>query len=134
MAHLAFGLAYLQDYGEAGDRGGMIAAIFGAGMLIVWLVVMVVMVASLWKIFTKAGEPGWAAIVPIYNILVLLKITGKPTWWIVLYIVCAPIAAILVTLALAEKFGKSVGYAIGMIVLPIVFLPMLAFGSAEYKG
>jgi hypothetical protein len=97
--------------------------------------VVVVMVAALWKIFEKAGEPGWAAIVPLYNLIIILKIIGKPLWWIVLFVVpCVNIvAAVLLAVELAKVFGKGIGFAIGMIVMPFIFYPILGFGSAEYR-
>ena len=92
--------------------------------------------ASLWKIYTKAGQPGWAGIVPIYNIIVLLNIVGRPIWWIVLF--CVPfvnfIAFIIIAIDLAKSFGKDIGFAIGMVLLPFIFFPMLAFGDARYLG
>ena len=105
-------------------------------LVVLYLAVIVLMLASLWKVFTKAGKPGWACIVPIYNILVMLQIAGKPDWWIVLYFV--PIAnivvSVLVSLAIAERFGKSVGFGVGLILLGVVFYPILAFGDAKYLG
>jgi hypothetical protein len=61
----------------------------GAGSIIVMLLIAAFMIAAMWKVFTKAGKPGWAAIVPIYNIIVLLGIAGKPTWWIILFFICS---------------------------------------------
>lgn len=104
-------------------------------MIIIYVIVFAVIIASLWKIFDKAGEPGWAAIVPIYNIIVLLKIVDRPIWWIVLYLIpCVNIVpAILIPMDLAENFGKSKGWGFGMLViLGIVGYPMLAFGDAQY--
>jgi hypothetical protein len=100
------------------------------------LAIMVLMIASMWRIFTKAGKPGWAAIIPIYNIVVMLQIAGKPLWWIVgLFIPFVNfVVMILVTVAIAKAFGKGVGFAIGMILLGIVFYPMLAFGNATYTA
>ncbi len=119
------------DYGSSGGFEAI-----GAGMWIVILLIIVVMIASMWKIFTKAGQPGWAAIVPIYNLFILLRITGRPEWWIILWLIpCVNIVIqILVYIDLAKVFGKSTGYAIGLILLPIVFFPMLAFSDAEYVG
>jgi hypothetical protein len=104
--------------------------------LIFMLAVGILMIASMWVIFTKANEPGWAAIIPIYNIVVLLKITGKPVWWIVLFLIpfVSLIVAILIYISLAKSFGKGAGFGIGMIILPFVFFPMLAFGDAKYQG
>jgi len=107
-----------------------------AFVIILYLAVMIFLIASMWTIFTKAGQPGWAAIVPIYNIIVLLKIVGKPTWWILLYLV--PVANIIFLVwtinMLSKSFGKDEGYTVGLLLLGIVFYPMLAFGSAKYIG
>ena len=93
-------------------------------------------IASLWKVFTKAGQPGWASIVPIYNLVVLLKIAGKPTWWLVLFIVpiVSFVIAIVLGIAIAERFGKSAGFSVGLTLLSFVFYPILAFGDAQYRG
>ncbi len=105
-------------------------------ILIIDLVIAVIMIVSVWKIFDKAGEPGWAAIIPIYNLYVMLKVAGKPGWWLILFFIPLVnfIIFIITDLALAEKFGKGVGFAIGMILLPIIFFPILAFGDARYAG
>jgi len=109
----------------------------GAGMvLIVELVLAILMIVCLWKIFTKAGQPGWAALIPFYNAYVMLQIAGKPGWWLILMFVpvVGLVVGILATVALAARFGKSVAFVVGMILLPIVFWPMLAFGSAQYDA
>jgi len=102
----------------------------------IYLAVVVVSIAALWKVFTKAGKPGWASIIPIYNMIVLLEITGKPIWWLILYFI--PIVNIVITIMVAvelsNKFNKSSGFAVGLILLPFIFYPILGFGSAEYKG
>ena len=109
-----------------------------AGLIgsIVYLAVMVLMVAAMWKVFTKAGKPGWAAIVPIYNFIVLLEIAGKPLWWFILFLVPVVnfIAIILVSMAVAERFGKSSGFGSGLALLSPVFYPMLGFSDAQYRG
>jgi hypothetical protein len=108
----------------------------GALILIVYLAVVIAVIASFWKTFEKAGKPGWAAIVPIYNVIIMLEIAGKPTWWIVLFLI--PIAnfivLILINLEIAKKFGQSSGFGIGMSFLPFIFWPMLGFVSAVYDG
>jgi len=88
----------------------------------------------MWKIFTKAGRPGWAAIVPFYNTIVLLKIVGRPWWWLLLFLlpVVNVIVAIVVYFELAKVFGKGAGYAVLLFLLPIIGFPMLAFGDAKY--
>lgn len=107
--------------------------IFGS---IIMLAFIVLMIAALWKVFAKAGEPGWAAIVPIYNLVVMLKIAGKPIWWIVLFFIPFVnfVMAILVALGVSEKFGKGAGFGIGLAFLPMIFYPILGFGSAAYVG
>lgn len=121
---------------ESDGGGGALGAILGLGFMLVWLVVMVVVIAGMWKVFTKAGQPGWAAIVPIYNIIVLLQIAGKPVWWVILMLIPFVnfIVAILVCIAVAEKFGKSTAYGLGLAFLGIIFFPMLGFGDARYQG
>ena len=103
---------------------------------LIGLVVAVIMVASMWKIFTKAGEPGWASIIPFYNAYVMCKIAGKPGWWFVLLLIPLVnlIVAILIVAGVAKGFGKGVGYIFGMIFLPFIFYPLLAFGDATYQG
>ncbi len=130
------GLAAAQYRARIGAREAGMLAGMGAGLVILWLAVAVFMVIVGWKIFEKAGEPGWAAIVPIYNIVVMLRIAGKPEWWILLMLIpfVNIIIGIMVTLAVAERFGQSSGFAVGMIFLPIIFYPILAFGDAEYQG
>ncbi len=105
-------------------------------VLVIYLAIVVLIIASMWTIFTKAGKPGWAAIVPIYNFIVLLEIAGKPMWWFILMLI--PIVNIIIGVMtwhnVARAFGKDVGYTLGLIFLPFIFLPMLAFGDAEYVG
>ena len=86
--------------------------------------------------FEKAGQPGWASIVPIYNLVVLLQIVNKPIWWIVLLLIplINIVILIMVSIALAEKFGKGGGFAVGMVFLPFVFYPMLGFGDERFQG
>jgi len=109
---------------------------FGMGFYLFFLAVAVVSLVSYWKIFTKAGKPGWAAIVPIYNILVMLEIIGRPMWWIVLLFIpfVNIVAAFIVANDLAKAFGKTIGWTLGLIFLPVIFYPMLAFGNAKYGG
>jgi hypothetical protein len=119
---------------EYGNSSGLFA--MGAGLWIVMILVWVLAIVCLWKVYVKAGKPGWAAIVPIYNIIVLLEIVGRPLWWVILMLIpCVNIVVvIMVQIDLAKKFGKDVGFGIGLILLPIIFLPILAFGDAEYQG
>jgi hypothetical protein len=123
-----------EDFGGGG--GGLLAAGCGMVMFLVWAVVIVAVIAGLWKVFVKAGKPGWAAIVPIYNIIVMLEIVGKPIWWIVLMLIPIVniVVAIIVSIALAEKFGKSAPFGIGIALLGFIFIPILGFGDSRYQG
>lgn len=100
------------------------------------LAILVVIIAGIWKVFEKAGHPGWAAIVPLYNVYILLQIAGKPAWWLVLFIIPVVnfIVAIIVALAIAERFGKTPAYGIGLALLGFIFYPLLGFGDAQYRG
>ena len=108
----------------------------GAVGVIIYLGIIVLMIASLWKIFTKAGKPGWASIIPIYNIIILLEIVGKPVWWLILFLIplVNAIFAIWTINLLSKSFGKDEGFTVGLLLLGFVFYPILAFGSAEYQG
>jgi hypothetical protein len=121
-------LALLQQ-----EDGGGIAGLLGS---LIYFAFIVLLIAAMWKIFAKAGQPGWAAIVPIYNIIVLLRIIGRPLWWIVLLFI--PVANFIVLIIsmidLAKSFGKGTGFAIGLILLGPIFLPLLGFGDARYLG
>jgi hypothetical protein len=116
--------------------GGAGGAIVGLLILAIELGIFAVMIAGMWKLFVKAGQPGWAAIVPIYNTYVMTQIVGRPImWFIFTFIPCLNIvAAIMIMIDLAKSFGKDTGYAIGMILLPFIFIPMLGFGDAQYSG
>ncbi len=118
----------------ADQVGGAAAAGIGVGVMVVSLAIAVLMIASMWKVFVKAGKPGWAAIVPIYNMVVLLEIAGKPGWWVILFFVPFVnfVMIIITSLSLARKFGKGAGYGLGLALLGVVFYPMLGFGNAQY--
>jgi len=111
-----------------------------AAMMVPLLILMAIYIISMWKIFTKAGQPGWAAIVPIYNIIVQLNVQGRPTWWIIWWLIPFVnyvgifVMAIITGLDLAKRFGKGGGFAAGLILLAPIFLLILAFGSAQYQG
>jgi hypothetical protein len=110
----------------------------GAGVvgLVIPLAIMILMIASWWKVFSKAGKPGWAAIVPIYNAIVFLEVAGRPAWWVILMLIPVVniVVGIVATVGLAQRFGKGMGFTILLLLLPIVGYPILGFGSAEYQG
>ena len=116
--------------------GGIFALIFSGCYMIFLLAFCVLLLAGLWRIFTKAGKPGWAAIVPVYNYVVLMEIIGRPVWWVVLYFipVVNAVVGIINAIDLAKAFGKDVGYGIGLALLSPIFYPMLGFGKAVYVG
>jgi len=97
---------------------------------------MVFYIAAMWKVYTKAGQPGWAAIIPIYNLVVLAQIAGKPVWWVLLMLI--PIVNIVVAIMIwhgvSTNFGKGVGFTLGLIFLGFIFIPILAWGDAQYLG
>ncbi len=110
-----------------------------AGLLVglaVYFVVIILMFAGVWATFVKAGRPGWASIIPIYNGIVLIDIARKPLWWFLLMMIpfVGIIFAIIVMVAIARNFGRGGGFAIGLILLPFIFWPILGFGSSEYIG
>ncbi len=104
---------------------------------IISLAIVVLLIVSVWKVFTKAGKPGWASLIPFYNIHVLLQIIGRPWWWqlLIWFVPLVNIViAIIMVIDLAKAFGRGVGFAVGLILLGVVFYPILAFSDAEYVG
>jgi hypothetical protein len=103
---------------------------------ICWLAFAVLMIAALWKIFTKAGQPGWAAIIPIVNTYFTCKVAGRPGWWVILMFIpfVNLIIWIILCIDVAKSFGKGAGFGIGLLLLPIIFFPILGFGNAQYQG
>jgi len=108
------------------------------GMLqpLIMLGVMVFLIASLWRMFDKAGKPGWASIVPIYNAVVMLQIAGRPGWWLLLMFIpfVNIIIAFMLALDIAKAFGKGTGFGMGLFFLGFIFYPVLGFGNAQYVG
>lgn len=104
--------------------------------LVVQLLVLAFFVWVFWQIFEKAGKPGWAAIIPIYNVIVLLEIVGRPVWWILLLLipVVNVVVGFLLALDLSRSFGHDLAFALGLFFLGFVFYPVLAFGSDRYQG
>ncbi|HQE59961.1 MAG TPA: DUF5684 domain-containing protein [Spirochaetota bacterium] len=118
-------------------EGGIMAAIAAIAVyLVLSIAILIVMVVSYWKIYVKAGKPGWAAIVPIYNIIVLLEVIKKPTWWLVLCIIpCTlPVALVLIALEFVKVFGKPSWHAALMIFFGVIYAPYIAFSDAKYVG
>ena len=105
--------------------GGLLGSVFGVIVLI-----------ALWKIFTKAGKPGWAVLIPIYNLYVLIEIVGRPGWYLLMFLIpiVNVIFLVMINFDLAKSFGKGTGFGLGLIFLTPIFALILGFGSAQYIG
>jgi hypothetical protein len=127
---------------DMGEIGGAVAE--GASTVLIIIVAISILLSLLsllgiivtWRIFSKAGKPGVACIVPIWGSIVFCQVGGKPGWWFLLY--CIPgvnlVIHILVCIGVAQQFGKGAGFGLGLVFFPIIFLPILAFGSAEHES
>lgn len=105
-------------------------------LYVIYLAVVIVVIAAMWKVFVKAGQPGWAVLVPIYNAYILLVIAKRPAWWLILLFI--PIVniviSIIVNIDIASRFGKSAAFGLGLALLGFIFYPILGFGDAKYQG
>ena len=121
----------------AAQQGGVPdgAAALGLGMLLFNLLVVVGVLVGIWKVFVKANKPGWAALVPIYNLFVLAEVGGKPSWWAILLFVPLVnlIVFVVICMGVAKNFGKNELYGIGLALLGFIFFPLLGFGNARYR-
>jgi hypothetical protein len=126
----------LQDDAAARAAAGGLLAV-GGMMMLVFMALAVVFLIALWKVFAKAGQPGWAVLIPFYNAYVLLKIAGRPGWWLLLF--CIPLVniviACLVAIDIAKAFGQSAAFGVVLLFLlgGIGYL-MLGFGNYRYVG
>jgi len=116
------------------STGQIILSSLGGLAIKIFLLFCVITIESYWKIYKKAGKKGWASIVPIYNVIVLLEIVKKPTWWLILLLIpyVNIIFAIWVTNLLSKRFNKGEGFTIGLLFLPFIFYPLLGMSRAEY--
>lgn len=98
------------------------------------LILFLIELFSLWAVFEKANQPGWGAIIPIYNAVLLFRVGGQSGWWVLalLILLVNAIVGIWIWLQVAENFGRSWLFGLGLAFLQIIFLPILAFGSSEY--
>ncbi|MFN8296268.1 MAG: DUF5684 domain-containing protein [Chitinophagales bacterium] len=120
---------------ENNDAGAIAAIIAGLGIFLVFFFAFIIFfIVCHWKIFTKAGQEGWKSIIPLYNLYVQLQIAKQPTIWLLYFMI--PFVNIYFGIkhvhGLSKAFGKDVGFTVGLILLPIVFYPILAFGDAKY--
>ena len=125
----------LQNDAANAALGGGLAAI-GGMMLLFWLAIVVVAIVGMWKVFTKAGQPGWAVLVPFYNIYVMTQIAGRPGWWLLLFFIPFVNIAIAIVLAIdiAKAFGQSAEFGVVLLfLLSIVGYLILGFGNYQYR-
>jgi len=117
------------SYGAEGKPPSPVAMVSG-------LLIALVLIVAMWKVFTKAGQPGWASIIPIYNLYIWCKIVGRPGWWILLMLIpfVNIIVGIILCIDMAKSFGKGAGFGIGLALLGVIFVPILGFGSAQYQS
>ena len=110
--------------------------VFSPVFIIFCLALVVFIIAAIWKVFVKAGQPGWAAIIPIYNIYIMTKIAGKPGIWTLLCLI--PVVNYIFSIWLynmiSKSFGKDEGFTVGLVLLGFIFWPILGFGGAKYQG
>ena len=101
-----------------------------------YMAIITLMLVSMWKVYVKAGKPGWSCLIPVYNTLVMLEIVGKPWWYLLLLLIPVVniVLWIMISLDMARVFGKGSGFGIGLAFLPMIFYPILAFGDAKYQG
>ena len=122
--------------------GGLVIMSVYIALLAIMVIILVFTIIANWKIFTKAGEAGWKSLIPIYSSVILYRIAGISPWLILLYLlVWVPVIGPLISLGLtiylminlANAFGKSTGFAVGLILLNTIFIMILAFGNSEYQ-
>lgn len=115
----------------SGGVGPLVTAV-----TLVSLAVSVLVIAGMWGVSSKAGQPGWAAIIPFYSTIVLLRVVGKPWWWLLLMFIPVVniVVGVIVCVDLAKSFGKGAGFGILTFLFSIVCIPTLGFGSAQYVG
>ncbi len=125
----------MENYDSSPVGVGAVLAIISA-MIIPICIIAVITIIGKWKVYEKAGKPGWAALIPIYTWIVMLEIVGKPLWWVILFFIpCVNIIFIIWTVNLLSKsYGQSEGFTVGLILLPFVFYPILGFGDSKYLG
>ena len=109
---------------------------FSTEFLLICFALAIFQIAAMWRVFTKAKQPGWAAIIPIYNIYIMTKVAGKPGIWVLWMFI--PILNIVFMIWLynmiSKSFGHDEGFTVGLVLLGIIFWPILGFGSSKYLG
>lgn len=105
-------------------------------VLVVYFAILILLLVGNWRIYEKAGQPGWASIIPFVNIYFLLQIAKKPSWWLLLFLIpfVNLVIIFIVNIEVAKNFGKSTGFGVGLTLLSIIFVPILGFGDDKYLG
>ncbi|MEX0775499.1 MAG: DUF5684 domain-containing protein [Phycisphaeraceae bacterium] len=127
----------LAQYDNGGDAGGLFACCCSCAIpLTIFLAVFVLAAVGLFKLFTKANKPGWAAFIPVYNGMVMAEIVGRPSWHglLLLVPVLGVIMAILICIELAKSFGKDTVFGVLLALFSPIMMPILGFSSATYSG
>ena len=109
----------------------------GVGAVLFYIALIILFIVGEWKIYTKAGQPGWAVLIPFYNLYVLLQIVGRPTWWMLILLFVPFVNVIFMIILindLSKSFGQGVGFTIGLIFLSPIFILLLGFGDYKYIG
>jgi Family of unknown function (DUF5684) len=127
----------LLDNDAAGAAASAGALAFGGIMMIVGLAIAVVCIIGMWKVFEKSGQPGWACIIPFYNVYILLKIAGRPGWWLLLIVIPLVnlVFLLLLSIDIAKSFGQSTVFGVVLIfLLGGIGYIILGFGNYRYVG
>lgn len=134
--------SYPSDYAVSSAAVAALSAVIMVYAIII-LAIAIIQIIAMWKLFNKAGEKGWKSIIPIYNMVILFKISGLSPWLILVYLAAiipfigwvAPIVMnAVLSYKLAKSFGKDGGWAVGLYFLPSIFYMILAFGKSVYVG
>lgn len=116
----------------AGSEG---ASTVGLIIMVLYFGVLIINIIGAWKVYAKAGQPGWGVLIPIYNIFLVLKIAGRPAWWIILCLIpIVNLITLVIPFDIAKRFGKGAGFGLGLLFLGPIFWPILGLGSAEYTS
>lgn len=138
MSNQSYYYSSSADVEAAAALGGVLAV-----YSVIVLAIAVVQLIGMWKVFTKAGEAGWKCLIPIYNIVILFKISGISPWLVLCYLLAIiPFVGWIVMLGLqiylsinlSKAFGMGSGFAAGLFFLAPIFTCILGFGKAEYQG
>lgn len=125
-------------YDSPSPAASALSALFALIILGLILAATIVSIISMWRLFTKAGKPGWAALIPIYNKVVMMQIAGRPEWWVVLTMFVPFFGSWVAVIALIDfvrSYQRSGLWVLGIVFAPIIALPLLAFSKkTQYRG